>query len=125
MRIEVIRTKLHRATVTGADLNYEGSISICPKLQKAAKMNKYEVVHIYNIDNGARISTYIIDGKEGEVCLNGAAARHAHYGDKVIIVSYGQIEHSEIEGYEPNVVLLGDNNVIKEINHQEVHSTKL
>ncbi len=115
MQVEVMRSKLHRATVTGADLNYEGSISICPKLQDAAHFHRYEKVEIYNINNGARFATYIIDGKEGEICLNGAAARHAHYGDKVIIVSYGTMNRSELPEHKPRVVLLGEDNVIKEI----------
>ncbi|MCK5883700.1 MAG: aspartate 1-decarboxylase [Bacteriovoracaceae bacterium] len=115
MNVEVMRSKLHRATVTGADLNYEGSISICPKLQAAADFHKYEKVEIYNINNGARISTYVIDGNEDEICMNGAAARHAHYGDKVIIVSYGTIDRSELPEHTPIVVLLGEENVIKEI----------
>lgn len=118
MKVTVLRSKLHRATVTGADLNYEGSISICPKLLKQANMHKYEKVDILNINNGARFSTYIIHGKEDEVCLNGAAARHVHYGDKVIIVAYGDIEHSEIEDHRPTVVLLGDENEVKQILHE-------
>jgi aspartate 1-decarboxylase len=115
VNLTVLRSKLHRGTVTDADLEYEGSISICPKLQASAKMQKYEQVSIYNINNGARFSTYIIDGKEGEICLNGAAARHAHRGDKVIIVSYCEMTPEELEVHTPTVVLLGNGNEIKEI----------
>lgn len=115
MRITVLKSKLHRATVTGADLDYEGSISIDPKLIEAAKFNIYEKVDIYNINNGARFSTYVIEGKSGELCLNGAAARHVQRNDKVIIVTYGSIEEHEAQNHKPRVVLLGERNEIKDI----------
>lgn len=115
MRIEMLRAKLHRATVTDADLNYEGSISIDPALYKAAGMVEHEKVDVLNITNGARLTTYIINGKEGEVCLNGAAARMAHKGDKVIICSYCTLELDEAEKHKPKVILLDDNNRIKKI----------
>lgn len=115
MKISVLRSKLHRATVTDADLEYEGSISVCKELLKVAGLHLYEKVSIYNINNGARFSTYIIEGKKGEICLNGAAARHAHRGDKVIIVAYGMIDENEINSYQPCAVLLGDNNTVKEV----------
>lgn len=113
MKIEMLRAKLHRATVTDADLNYEGSISIDPKLYKAAGMLEYEKVDVLNITNGARLTTYIIDGKEGEVCLNGAAARLAHKGDKVIICTYCSLDMEEAQNHKPNVILLDDGNRIK------------
>lgn len=113
MKIEMLRAKLHRATVTDADLNYEGSISIDPVLYKAAGMLEYEKVDVLNITNGARLTTYIINGKEGEVCLNGAAARLAHKGDKVIICSYCSLEMEEAQAHKPNVILLDDDNKIK------------
>ena len=92
MCITILKAKLHRATVTDANLNYEGSISIDTELCKAAGMHNYEKVDVLNVNNGARFSTYIILGKRGEICLNGAAARLAAKGDKVIIVTYTQIE---------------------------------
>jgi len=113
MRITMMRTKLHRATVTGADLNYEGSISIDPKLYKKAGMFKNEKVDIYNINNGERFSTYIIDGEKNEISLNGAAARLVHKGDKIIIVAYAEIDIKEAEDFKPKVLLLNDNNEIK------------
>ncbi len=113
MTIDMLRAKLHRATVTDADLNYEGSISIDPKLYKAAGMLEYEKVDVLNITNGARLTTYIINGKEGEVCLNGAAARLAHKGDKVIICTYCSLDMDEAQNHKPNVILLDDNNRIK------------
>lgn len=113
MKITMMRAKLHRATVTGADLNYEGSISIDPVLYKKAGMFKNEKVDIYNIDNGERFSTYIIDGKKNEICLNGAAARLVHKDDKIIIVAYAEIDIEEAEDFKPKVLLLNDNNEIQ------------
>lgn len=113
MMIEMLKAKLHRATVTDADLNYEGSISIDPALYKAVGMLEYEKVDVLNITNGARLTTYIINGKEGEVCLNGAAARLAHKGDKVIICSYCTLDAEEAKSHKPAVALLDDNNKIK------------
>lgn len=113
MTIEVLKSKLHQATVTGADLEYEGSISIDVGLIEAADMYRYEKVDIFNINNGARFSTYIIPGKKGEICLNGAAARLAAPGDRVIIVTYTRIDSSEACGWKPTVVLLDGKNAIK------------
>lgn len=113
MRVKIMKSKLHRATVTGADLNYEGSISIDPELYKAVGMFRNEKVDIYNINNGERFSTYIIDGEKNEICLNGAAARLVHRGDKVIIVAYADMTPEEAENFEPKVFLMGENNQIK------------
>lgn len=113
MTVELLKSKLHRGTVTDADLEYEGSISIDPKLYRAAGFFLHEKVDVLNINNGARLTTYIIEGKEGEICLNGAAARLAHRGDKVIIASYASMTPQEAENHVPNVVLLGANNEIK------------
>ncbi|MBR4629178.1 MAG: aspartate 1-decarboxylase [Treponema sp.] len=114
MQIEVLKSKLHRATVTNAELNYEGSISIDTDLIKAAGMHNYQKVDIYNINNGARFSTYIIPGKKGEICLNGAAARMAQVGDKIIIVTFTWIDEEKAGDWLPNVVLLDEGNKIKE-----------
>ena len=111
MLVEVLKSKLHKATVTGADLHYEGSISIDPQLNRKAGMYTYEKVDIFNVNTGARFSTYIIEGKPGEVCLNGAAARLVAVGDKVIIVSYTQVDSEQVESWKPNVVLLGEHNI--------------
>ena len=113
MLIELLQGKLHRATVTGAELNYEGSISIDPELYQAAGMMKHQKVDVLNINSGARLSTYIIDGKKGEICLNGAAARLAQKGDKVIIASYCSMEITKAKSFEPSVILLDDDNQIK------------
>jgi len=115
MRVEMLKAKLHRATVTDADLNYEGSVSIDPALYEAVGMMEFEKVDILNINNGARLTTYIINGKEGEICLNGAAARLAQRGDKVIICSYCSLDSEEAKSHKPQVALLDENNrIIKE-----------
>lgn len=115
MRLTFLKSKLHRAVVSDADLEYEGSISIDPKLCEAAHFHKFEKVEIYNCNNGARFSTYVIHGKEGEICLNGAAARHAHRGDVVIICAYAELEASEVSSHKARVVLLENKNSIKSI----------
>lgn len=122
MQINVLKSKLHRATVTDANLNYEGSISIDTDLIKLAGMHNYEKVDIYNINNGARFSTYIIPGKKGEFCLNGAAARMAQKGDKIIIVTFTWIDEEKADEWLPNVVLLDDENNPKESGKHEMKS---
>lgn len=118
MQIEVLKSKLHRATVTGADLHYEGSISIDCDLIKAAGMFVHERVDIYNVTNGERFSTYIIPGKTGEIALNGAAARRVMAGDFVIIASYAHIDAEQAHEWKPTVVLLNDQNRIQRTAHQ-------
>ena len=104
MRRRMLKSKIHRATVTEADLNYIGSISLGPELMEAADILENEQVAVLDIDNGARFETYAILGQPGQVCLNGAAARLVHPGDKVIIITYADYEAAELEGYEPTVV---------------------
>lgn len=113
MRLTLMKSKLHRATVTEADLNYEGSISIDPKLCEAARFYPHEKVDIYNINTGARFSTYVLYGKPGQIGLNGAAARLVHPGDKVIIVTYAEVDAAEAMTHKPTVVLLDEGNEIK------------
>ncbi|MAF90851.1 MAG: aspartate 1-decarboxylase [Bdellovibrionota bacterium] len=115
MKIEMLKSKIHRATVTDADLNYEGSISIDPKICEAAHLHKFERVDIYNCNNGARFSTYVIHGKEDEICLNGAAARHVHKGDLVIICSYASFDNQEAVEHKARLVLMEEGNKIKKI----------
>ncbi|AGH96481.1 aspartate 1-decarboxylase [Pseudobdellovibrio exovorus] len=121
MKIDVLYSKIHRATVTDADLNYEGSVSIDPALLKKAKMFLNQKVDIVNCNNGARFSTYIIEGKKGEVCLNGAAARLVQRGDKVIIIAYAQIDIANAKTHEPTVVFVDDKNKFKEIRKEKKH----
>jgi len=113
MRI-MLKSKIHRATVTDADINYEGSITIDTKLMKAADILPYEQVHVLNINNGARFTTYAIEGKEGggDICLNGAAARLAVKGDLVIIITYTDVAEDQLKDYRPSVILVNEKNEI-------------
>jgi len=112
MILNVLKSKIHRAFVTGADLNYEGSIAIDKKLIKAANLNKFERVEIYNINNGERFATYVIEGKDGEISLNGAAARMVQKNDLIIIACYAQIDEEEIKSFKPKIVFVDENNAI-------------
>ncbi len=107
-----LRSKLHRATLTGCDVDYEGSIAIDEALLRAADMLPNEQVDVYNLDNGNRLTTYAIAGKPGEVCLNGAAALLAEPGQRVIICCFTWLDEDEIAGHAPRVVLLEPDNVI-------------
>ena len=106
MWIEILKSKIHRATVTDANLNYEGSITIDEDLIDAADMQVHEKVAIVNNNNGERFETYIIRGERGSgtICLNGAAARKVHVGDIIIIMSYAYLPREEAKGYVPTVV---------------------
>lgn len=114
MILTMLKAKLHRATVTGADLHYEGSISIDQELLDRSGILVNEQVDIYNINNGERFTTYAISAPHGskEIGLNGAAARKAMAGDKVIICAYAGVRAEEASNYRPTVVLLGEGNVI-------------
>ena len=117
MIITMLKSKIHRATVTGADVDYEGSITIDKKLMDAAKLAEYEQVDIYNINNGQRFTTYVIKGKpgKGEICLNGAAARLVSIGDLIIICSYSYHPEKEIAKHKPVIVHVDEKNRILEI----------
>lgn len=108
----MLKSKIHRATVTDANLNYVGSITVDTELLEKADIRPYEHVHIVNINNGARLETYAIEGPagEGDMCLNGAAARLAQPGDLIIVLSYAQYDESELEDYEPTVVHVDERN---------------
>ena len=110
MRRRMLNGKIHRARVTDADLNYVGSISIDPILMKEADIVPDEQVSVYNLMNGARFETYAIEGGEGQICLNGAAARQAQVGDLVIIVTYVDLEDHELPGHRPAVVVVDEEN---------------
>ena len=114
MKRTLLKSKIHRALVTGAYLNYEGSIAVDPQLCRAADLKEFEKVDIYNVNNGARFSTYIIFGKEGEVSLNGAAARMVQIGDLVILASYAEYDEEELENHKPKIVLVDEKNKIIE-----------
>lgn len=118
MKRIIFKSKIHRASVTDADLNYEGSITIDKDLMDAAGILTYEKVDIYNITNGNRFATYTIDGERGSgiICLNGAAARLVHKGDKIIIVSYGLYDETELANHTPLVIKVDENNRMIEDN---------
>ena len=105
-----MKSKIHRATIKGADLNYVGSITLDPRLMELADLMEHEQVHVLDIDNGARFETYVIRGGPGDVIVNGAAARLVQSGDRVIVISYAQYDQLELEGYEPLVVHVDDHN---------------
>jgi aspartate 1-decarboxylase len=106
MIIEVLKSKIHRATITQANLNYIGSISIDEDLMDAANLIEFEKVQVVNINNGERLETYVIRGERGTgiISLNGAAARKAHVGDLIIIASYAQMEFEEAKKHKPAIV---------------------
>lgn len=115
MQRTMMKSKIHRATVTDANLNYVGSITIDRDLMDAADLLAYEQVQVVNISNGARFETYVIEGERGsgELTLNGAAARLAQPGDKVIVISYGIYDEAELQHHEPIVVLLDERNRVQ------------
>jgi aspartate 1-decarboxylase len=117
MRRRMMKSKIHRATVTSADLNYVGSISLDPALMERADIREWEQVAVLDIDNGARFETYAILGDADQVQLNGAAARLVHPGDKVIVITYADYEEAELEGFEPVVVHVDDENRPLDILH--------
>ena len=114
MKIEILKSKIHRATVTGADLNYIGSITIDEALINAANIKTGEKVHVVNINNGERLITYVINGKKnsGEITLNGPAARKVQKGDEVIIISYALVDFDKSDKFKPTVIFPSKNNSI-------------
>jgi aspartate 1-decarboxylase len=110
MRRRMMKSKIHRATVTDANLNYVGSISLDTGLMALADIREWEQVAVLDIDNGARFETYAIAGEPGQVCLNGAAARLVHPGDRVIIITYADYEDAELDGFAPRVVHVDETN---------------
>ncbi len=114
MVLTLMKAKLHNATVTQADLNYQGSIAIDSSLLAESGILPFEQVHVYNVSNGARFITYAIDAPAGSkmICVNGAAARLAAPGDRVIIVAYCQMSDQEARSYRPRVLILGPENRI-------------
>ena len=113
----VCRSKIHRATVTAANVDYPGSITLDGELMKAAALVPYEQVHVVDVDNGARLVTYCIEGASGSgtVGINGAAARLVSTGDKIIIIAYAQLTPEELETFAPRIVLVDERNRIKQV----------
>ncbi|OFO41250.1 aspartate 1-decarboxylase [Anaerococcus sp. HMSC075B03] len=125
MEIEMLKGKIHRATVTQAELDYVGSITVDEALLGAAGIREYQKVQVVNINNGNRIETYTIAGEKdsGVICLNGAAARHFSPNDLVIIMAYASYNEKDLEKYSPKVVFVDDKNKIKKISSYEKHGT--
>ncbi|HVC70089.1 MAG TPA: aspartate 1-decarboxylase [Acidimicrobiales bacterium] len=111
----MMKSKIHRATVTDANLDYVGSISLDPELMALADILEYEQVTVVDINNGARFETYAIVGGPGEVCLNGAAARLVHRGDKVIVITYADYDVAELEGFVPAIVHVDTTNTAVDV----------
>ena len=104
MRRQMLKSKIHRGTVTDADVDYVGSVTVDAALLAAADIREHEQVHVLDVDNGARLVTYAIAGGPGELCVNGAAAHLVHPGDRVIVLSYAEYDEADLDGYRPTVV---------------------
>ena len=114
MKIELLKSKIHRATVTDANLDYIGSLTLDPMLMEGANLNEYEKIHVLNITNGSRLITYIIKGERGsgEVCINGAAAHLVSKGDLVIVASYCVLSENDAKVFKPTIVHVDNQNNI-------------
>jgi aspartate 1-decarboxylase len=114
MKIELLKSKIHRATVTDANLDYVGSLTLDPMLMEGANLNEYEKIHVLNITNGSRLITYIIKGERGsgEVCINGAAAHLVSKGDLVIVASYCILSENDAKAFKPRIVHVDNQNNI-------------
>lgn len=123
MEISMLKSKIHRAVITQAELNYVGSITIDEALMEAAGLYEYEHVHVVNVNSGSRIETYVIAGERGSgvICLNGAAARAGQKGDYVIIMSYAGMTPDEIKAHRPKVVFVDEKNEIVKVADYEKH----
>ena len=123
MQISMLKSKIHRAVITQAELNYVGSVTIDEELMTAAGLFEYERVHIVNVNSGSRIETYVIAGESGSgvVCLNGAAARSGQKGDHVIIMAYADMTPDELKAHRPKVVFVGERNEVLQVSDYEKH----
>jgi aspartate 1-decarboxylase len=117
----MFKSKIHRATITEANIDYEGSLTIDQNLLDAADMLAWEQVHVWDVDNGARLITYILPGPRGSgvICVNGAAAHLVEPGHRVILATYAQLEEQEARSHKPKVVLVDDDNRIRKSHHEE------
>ena len=126
MIFDMLYSKIHRATVTDANLNYVGSITIDEELLEASSLMVGQKVEIVNINNGERFSTYVIKGEKGsrDICLNGAAARKVEIGDKIIIIAYASYNQTELSNYKPIVVHVDEQNNILQVTNELIGSDK-
>lgn len=125
MLLNMFKSKLHRGTVTQADINYVGSVTIDSKLLDQSDILPGERVQIVNLNNGERFETYTIKGESGSgvICVNGAAARLVQPGDKVIIIAYAMMDQESAKSYQPKVLVLNDKNEVVSIKNEEIHGT--
>ena len=123
MMLNMLKGKIHRATVVQAEVDYVGSITIDEDLMDAAGILEYEKVQVADVNNGSRLETYVIAGKRGSgmICLNGAAARFVSVGDKVIIMCYAQMDQDEARGFKPHVVFVDETNHVSRLTRYEKH----
>lgn len=123
MKLNMLKSKIHRATVVQSELDYVGSITIDEELMEVSEIYEYEKVQIADVDNGNRFETYVIAGKKGSgmICLNGAAAHMVSLGDKVIIMSYAMMTPEEVKENKPKVVFVDDDNKITRVTNYEKH----
>jgi len=122
----MLRAKVHRIKVTERDIEYEGSLSLDTELMKAADMLPFERVDVYDVDNGNRFSTYLIEGRpgSGDCCVNGAAARLVELGDKLIIAAYCSLDESDVREHRPKLVMIGEKNKISRVHETEAAGVK-
>ena len=123
MQLNMLKSKIHRATVTEAKLNYVGSITIDKDLMEKANIIEYEKIQVVDVNNGSRLETYVIPGERGSkvICLNGAAARYVQPGDEVILMTYCQMNEEEAKDHRPIVIFVNPDNSIKEVTNYEKH----
>jgi aspartate 1-decarboxylase len=127
MTRQMLRAKVHRITVTERDVEYEGSLTLDAVLMEACDMVPYERIEVYDVDNGNRFATYLIEGPRGSgaCCVNGAAARLVEVGHKLIIAGYCDVEESHVRDHRPKVVLVGSDNALKEFKDHEVATVRV
>jgi aspartate 1-decarboxylase len=127
MRRKFLQAKVHRATVTAADLEYEGSLTLDAELMNAAGLLPYQAIDVYDVTRGTRFSTYLIEGPRGhgDCCVNGAAAHLVEVGDRVIIAAYCELEEREVASHRPRVVLVGADNGIYSVGDRETAHTRV
>jgi aspartate 1-decarboxylase len=127
MRRTFLASKIHRVTVTGTDVSYEGSLTLDASLLEAAHMLPYERVDVYDVDSGDRFSTYLIPGEPGSgvCCANGAAAHRTATGHRIIVAAYADLDEAEVEGHAPRVVLVDERNRVQRRSREILHGTRV
>lgn len=126
VHVHMFKSKIHRAKVTHADLNYEGSVTISGELMEAAKIHEHEQVHIWNVTQGTRLVTYALRGEpdSGVICINGAAAHRARPGDKVIISTFAEVPLEDVHDWKPTVILVDEQNRVSDLEYAETAGPK-